>query len=211
MGSVTVADNFGSVVSLITHITLNALYSIRVAHTFTMPSLFTRSRTSSNSNVNINNNNSNNNNNNGKTAGHYHTTQGLLSPPVAGTDEFGRVPSRSSIKGITAALGGSSTGNSNSNSGGKTKGKKEKKEEKRERERKEKVKGSEEGEGEEGGNVDDGFLPTSLGRVVVGQGLQGLEQQYGYLSYQKQVVLGIEDVTTLVSAVADELGDRGMF
>ena len=57
--------------------------------------------------------------------------------------------------------------------------------------------------GAAGGFVEDGFLPTSIGQVEVGQ------MQYGYLSFESHVVLAVEDVTRLVEVVSEELGNRG--
>jgi hypothetical protein len=36
------------------------------------------------------------------------------------------------------------------------------------------------------------------------------EQDYGYLSYQRHIILGLEEVDRLVRALADELGSRGL-
>lgn len=48
--------------------------------------------------------------------------------------------------------------------------------------------------------------PTSPSRAKESE----REQDYGYLSYQRHVVLGLDEVDRLVRALADELGQRGL-
>ncbi|KAK0190140.1 hypothetical protein F5146DRAFT_1225067 [Armillaria mellea] len=50
----------------------------------------------------------------------------------------------------------------------------------------------------------DGFLPFTLGRPR-----DGTEIDYGYLAYERHVVLGLEQVSQLVDVVSEELGTRG--
>ncbi|SJL14904.1 uncharacterized protein ARMOST_18380 [Armillaria ostoyae] len=50
----------------------------------------------------------------------------------------------------------------------------------------------------------DGFLPFTLERPR-----DGTEIDYGYLAYERHVVLGLEQVSQLVDVVSEELGTRG--
>ncbi|KAF9444404.1 hypothetical protein P691DRAFT_344338 [Macrolepiota fuliginosa MF-IS2] len=54
---------------------------------------------------------------------------------------------------------------------------------------------------------DGSFLPLSLEPPAAGD--QARETDYGYLSYERHVVLGLEQLEVLVSVVADELETRG--
>lgn len=50
---------------------------------------------------------------------------------------------------------------------------------------------------------EDGFLPTGSAPP------EDPQQLYGHLSYERHVVLGIEDATRLVDIIADELNTKG--
>ncbi|KAK0486794.1 hypothetical protein EDD18DRAFT_1466838 [Armillaria luteobubalina] len=50
----------------------------------------------------------------------------------------------------------------------------------------------------------DGFLPFTMERPK-----DGTEIDYGYLAYERHVVLGLEQVSQLVDVVSEELGTRG--
>ncbi|KAF8646242.1 hypothetical protein AX16_007312 [Volvariella volvacea WC 439] len=58
---------------------------------------------------------------------------------------------------------------------------------------------------------DGSFLPMNLDRPrdELGAVLPPKEHDYGYLSYERHVVLGLEQIERLVDVVADELGTRG--
>ncbi|KAG6919716.1 hypothetical protein DXG01_002662 [Tephrocybe rancida] len=57
---------------------------------------------------------------------------------------------------------------------------------------------------------DGSFLPLNLDRPRDESSLdQPKEHDYGYLSYQRHVVLGLEQVARLVVVLSDELGTRG--
>jgi hypothetical protein len=61
-------------------------------------------------------------------------------------------------------------------------------------------------------SVPDGsFLPLNLERPRIESGLieQHKEHDYGYLSYERHVVLGIEQVARLVEVLSEELITRG--
>ena len=58
---------------------------------------------------------------------------------------------------------------------------------------------------------DGSFLPLSLDRPHDESGEEKtLEHDYGYLSYERHVVLGLDDVARLVDVIAVELGTRGL-
>lgn len=57
---------------------------------------------------------------------------------------------------------------------------------------------------------DGSFLPLNLERPRFDSGLDHpKEHDYGYLSYERHVVLGIEEAARLVEVVSEELGTRG--
>lgn len=62
---------------------------------------------------------------------------------------------------------------------------------------------------------DGSYLPLNLERPRnAGEGpessVYAQEQSYGYLSYERHVVLGLEQVSRLVDVIADEVGTRGL-
>lgn len=62
---------------------------------------------------------------------------------------------------------------------------------------------------------DGSFLPLNLERPWDNDSpdssdARSKQQDYGYLSYERHVVLGLEQVARLVDVVADELGTRGL-
>src|SRR5262245_35970826 len=58
---------------------------------------------------------------------------------------------------------------------------------------------------------DGSFLPLNLDRPRDETGVeQPKEQDYGYLSYERHVVLGLEQLQRLVQVVSEELGHRGL-
>lgn len=109
------------------------------------------------------------------------------------TDEFGRVTSRGSTKGASPA----ST-------------KKDKKKDKS------RSKGQPaEPEVPEFAVPDGSFLPLNLDPQRYEPGEEPSQERrqlldYGYLSYQRHVVLGLEEVARLVDVVGNELGTRGL-
>lgn len=114
-------------------------------------------------------------------------------------DEFGRVSSRTSNRGVNLSLVS----------------KKEK-----ERDRKKSTRGrtissaadAYDSTSELLASIPDGsFLPLNLELPRNEQGVERpKEHDYGYLSYERHVVLGLEEVARLVDVVADELGTRGL-
>lgn len=70
---------------------------------------------------------------------------------------------------------------------------------------------------DEGPQIPDGsFLalslepPTRLDVGEVAAAVRERDHDYGYLSYQRHVILGLEETDRLVKAIADELGTRGL-
>lgn len=57
---------------------------------------------------------------------------------------------------------------------------------------------------------DGSFLPFSRESQETSEDPPPTLQKYGYLSYQTEVVLGLEEVTRLVEVVSSELSERGM-
>ncbi|OBZ73366.1 hypothetical protein A0H81_07159 [Grifola frondosa] len=120
------------------------------------------------------------------------------SPFDVALDEFGRVSSRGS--GRLAATS--------------------KKDKKREGKDKAKARAEPDPDHEEPAIPDGSFLPLNLERPRYESGEEGQEQHqhqvlqhehdYGYLSYGRHVVLGLEQVARLVDVVGDELGTRGL-
>jgi hypothetical protein len=160
-----------------------------------MPSIFSRSRTNSNPSKHLISNG-----------------EPRVSPnPAHGTfdQEFGRVASRQSSRGAVT-LG--------------AKGVKDKDKDRRAREKDKDKRNRTLSSPRERPDYDpedflsqipDGsFLPLNLDRPwddsqahPVGHTKQ---QDYGYLSYERHVILGLEQVARLVDVVADELGTRGL-
>jgi hypothetical protein len=108
------------------------------------------------------------------------------------SDEFGRVSSRSSVR-ITV-------------------GKKEKKRDKEDKARPRTASGvtRESGLPPPHAIPDGSFLPLCLERPRDELGEQRpIEQSYGYLSYERHVVLGLEQTTRLVEVVVSEFTSRG--
>ncbi|KAF8063469.1 hypothetical protein FPV67DRAFT_1506721 [Lyophyllum atratum] len=145
-----------------------------------MPSIFSRSRTNSTPKKQLS-----------------------LTPPQESSpfDEFGRISSRLSNLGANSPSPAS---------------KKDKKKAK-EQEKRFRTQGSarEGPEYEQSPDVpppipDGSFLPLSLERPRNESSLdQTKEHDYGYLSYERHVVLGLEQVARLVVVISDELGTRG--
>ncbi|RDX50699.1 hypothetical protein OH76DRAFT_436054 [Lentinus brumalis] len=107
-------------------------------------------------------------------------------------DEFGRVTSRGSAKHAVQPQLSAST----------KKGSK-------------KVAGKADDEQVEFGLPDGSFLPLSLEKPLYGHPedpthAAAQPHDYGYLSYGRHVVLGLEEVARLVDVVGDELGTRGL-
>jgi hypothetical protein len=108
-----------------------------------------------------------------------------------GLDEFGRVNSRVSF---------STSGKKDKNSGSA---------------RSRILSPSTEQEPEESASpsTEDGFLPLNLNPPHVNSHERELEHpghDYGYLSYKRHVILGLEQVARLVGVVTEELGSRGL-
>lgn len=145
-----------------------------------MPSLFSRSRTQSS------------------------PSKGLSldpsSPHTSGNfDEFGRVSSRTSNHGQTLPP--------------PTMKKDKKKERDRERPKPRAVSSAEYDNQSDlfPGLADGSFLPLNLDRPRNEAGLEiPKNHDYGYLSYERHVVLGLDQVARLVEVVAEELGTRGL-
>ncbi|KAH7886807.1 hypothetical protein F5I97DRAFT_1870488 [Phlebopus sp. FC_14] len=147
-----------------------------------MPNLFSRSRTIS-------------------TPGKKSTSGALGGGnPVAPYDEFGRVNSRGSGSGMPLNFGGK---------------KDRDKEKKRSQEGKPRTRTISTPKPE--GDVvdaaiqipDGSFLPLHLDRPRDESGEETvLEHDYGYLSYERHVILGLDEVARLVDVVATELGTR---
>jgi hypothetical protein len=57
---------------------------------------------------------------------------------------------------------------------------------------------------------DGSFLPLDLSPPRFGSPERETAQDYGYLSYQRHVVLGLEEITRLVDVVSQELCTRGL-
>lgn len=147
-----------------------------------MPSLFSRSRTNSTPNKSNN------------AAG--------ASPN--GLDEFGRVASRQGTRGVT--LGVKSPNK-------KDRGKEEKEKDKRLRTLSTPKDRPEYDSDDYLSQIPDGsFLPLNLDRPWYDNPNEERPKQldYGYLSFERHVVLGLEQVARLVDVVADELGTRGL-
>jgi len=111
------------------------------------------------------------------------------------SDEFGRVSSRTSVRNLSG-------------------GKKDKKRDKDDKTRPRTTSSTRERLDSDSYPVDaipDGsFLPLCLERPRDELGAQRpIEQGYGYLSYERHVVLGLEQVTRLVEVVTAELSSRG--
>lgn len=59
--------------------------------------------------------------------------------------------------------------------------------------------------------IPDGtFLPLSLSPLRFDSPEREITQDYGYLSYKRHVVLGLEDITRLVEVTSQEIGARGL-
>ncbi|TFY76456.1 hypothetical protein EWM64_g7556, partial [Hericium alpestre] len=145
-----------------------------------MPSLFSRARTTS-------------------------TTKNSLD--VGRTDEFGRVTSHGSSRGLSFP------------------GKKDKADKKKDKSGGVRLRTISTGKGkalptipavedEEPAIPDGSFLPLSIDPPKrhddASEADRERHQDYGYLSYQRHVVLGLEETDRLVRAIADELGSRGL-
>lgn len=163
-----------------------------------MPSLFSRSRTNSTPNKNYND-----------------STTNIGSGPggSGGLDEFGRATSRQSNN-----RGGAST------LGGGVKGSKDKDAKKRDKEREKRLRtlstprdraefDQQIAEENALSEIPDGsFLPLNLERPwdELTDTERPKQTDYGYLSYERHVILGLEQVARLVDVVADEIGTRGL-
>ncbi|KAJ3521131.1 hypothetical protein NM688_g9060 [Phlebia brevispora] len=118
--------------------------------------------------------------------------------PDAQFDEFGRITSKGSSKSLKAA----STSN------------------KKDKKAKDKSKGKNNGspatpEPPEYAIPDGSFLPLNLDPQRYEPGDEPSQerrqlQDYGYLSYKRNVVLGLDEVARLVDVVGNELGTRGL-
>jgi hypothetical protein len=112
-------------------------------------------------------------------------------------DEFGRVPSRGSQRGLTSPP---------------------KKDKKKDKDKEKRGISSSTNRPEYDSpqdilsSIPDGsFLPLNLDRPRDETGVeQPKEQDYGYLSYERHVVLGLEQLQRLVQVVCEELGNRGL-
>ncbi|THH15455.1 hypothetical protein EW146_g5031 [Bondarzewia mesenterica] len=142
-----------------------------------MPSLFSRARTTSTTNK-----------------------ANKLSVDDISYDEFGRVSSRNSNRGVVSLTG-----------------RKDNKKEKDSRSRTfstQKGRASAIVEEEEPQIPDGSFLTLSLEpprrAEVEGSTPREREQDYGFLSYQRHIVLGLEEADRLVCVVTDELASRGL-
>ncbi|KAI0631726.1 hypothetical protein C8Q77DRAFT_1159474 [Trametes polyzona] len=114
-------------------------------------------------------------------------------------DEFGRISSRGSARHavqqqfVTAKKAGKKDGGKGSS----------------------KARAAADDEQEEYGPPDGTFLPLSLERPRYDNGDGTVHEQppshdYGYLSYGRHVILGLEEVARLVDVVGEELGTRGL-
>lgn len=56
--------------------------------------------------------------------------------------------------------------------------------------------------------ADGSFLPLNLNTLRFDSQEREITQDYGYLSYKRHVVLGLEEITRLVDVVSQELGAR---
>ncbi|CAL1701755.1 unnamed protein product [Somion occarium] len=119
-------------------------------------------------------------------------------------DEFGRVTSRGSAKGpkSSASLAPSSI-------------RKEKKKDAKDKSRARTISSPAEPDPSEYTLPDGSFLPLNLEPPHYEPGEEPSQEHrnfldYGYLSYQRHVVLGLEEVARLVDVVGDELGTRGL-
>lgn len=113
-------------------------------------------------------------------------------------DEFGRVVSRGSAKGVKASPAST---------------KKDRKKDAKDKSRARTISSPVEPDGEL--TLPDGsFLPLNLDPPRYDPGEEPQEHRnqldYGYLSYQRHVVLGLEEVARLVDVVGEELGTRGL-
>jgi len=154
-----------------------------------MPSLFSRSRTNSTPHKKL------------SLPSHDDSTG------LGALDEFGRVSSRSSNRGLSNVIIPSSPPS-----------KRDKKKAKEQEKRLRTLSTTRDRTEYEGGTespiplIPDGtFLPLNLERPrdELGAVEQPKEHDYGYLSYERHVVLGLEQVARLVDVVAGELGARG--
>lgn len=148
-----------------------------------MPSLFSRARTNSSPTKNYNTN--------GDGAGSH------------SFDEFGRVISRNSARGVTLVA---------------TKGTKDK-DRKRDKEKDKRLRALSSPRDRPDFDPEDvlsqipdgSFLPLNLDRPWDDSAEDCPKpHDYGYLSYERHVILGLEQVARLVDVVADELGTRGL-
>jgi len=162
---------------------------------FSMPSLFSRSRTNSNPTKNL-----------------INIGEARVSPnPVASTgfDEFGRVASRQSTRGVV------SVAVKNPKDKGGDRRPREKDKDKRNRTLSSPRERPDFDPEDYLSQIPDGsFLPLNLDRPWTDTSLdtdsRHKQQDYGYLSYERHVILGLEQVARLVDVVADELGTRGL-
>lgn len=150
-----------------------------------MPSLFSRSRTNSTPNKKLSLN--------------------TAHPPDGALDEFGRVSSR---------LPNGAPGFGSPSPASKKDKKKAKEEEKRLRTLSTTRERPENDRATDSPLLtfpDGAFLPLNLERPrnELGGFEQPKEHDYGYLSYERHVVLGLEQVARLVEVVSEELGTRG--
>ena len=58
--------------------------------------------------------------------------------------------------------------------------------------------------------LDGSFLPLNLHPLRFDSQEREITQDYGYLSYKRQVVLGLEDIGRLVDVASQEIGSRGL-
>jgi len=58
--------------------------------------------------------------------------------------------------------------------------------------------------------LDGSFLPLSLNPPLFDSQEREITQDYGYLSYKRQVVLGLEDISRLVDVASQEICARGL-
>ena len=57
---------------------------------------------------------------------------------------------------------------------------------------------------------DGSFLPLNLSPLRFDSQEREITQDYGYLSYKRHVVLGLEDISRLVDVTSQEIGSRGL-
>ena len=118
-------------------------------------------------------------------------------------DEFGRVTSRGSAKGSRVATPSL------------TPSKKERKKDSKDKIRARTISSPAEPDPSEFTLPDGSFLPLNLEPPRYEPGEEPSQElrnflDYGYLSYQRHVVLGIEELARLVDVVGNELGTRGL-